>query len=115
MSKKKNKGYDGVVYSTANNYDYQEFSDGEQDTLPPAEQNLKVIFEKKGRGGKAVTLVKGFIGTDEDLNDLGRKLKTKCGVGGSSKDGEIIIQGEHKQKVLSILQDLGYKAKLAGG
>lgn len=115
MSKKKKKGFDGVVYSTASDFEYQEAASYEEDTLPPDEQNLKVIYEKKGRGGKAVTLVKGFVGTEEDLNDLGRTLKTKCGVGGSAKDGEIIIQGEHKQKVLQILQDLGYKAKLAGG
>ncbi len=115
MSKKKKKGYDGIVYSTASDFEYEEFTGDEEETLPPNEQNLKVIYERKGRGGKAVTLVKGFIGTEDDLNDLARKLKTKCGVGGSAKNGEIIIQGEHKNKVLQILHNLGYKAKIAGG
>lgn len=115
MSKKKKKGFDGIVYSTSSDFEYQEFSQEEEETLPPDEQNLKVVYEKKGRGGKAVTLVKGFVGSEEGLNTLGRTLKTKCGVGGAAKDGEIIIQGEHKQKVIQILHDLGYKAKIAGG
>lgn len=114
MSNKNKKKWDGIMYSTNPDFEYEDNSE-EQDTLAPSEQDLKVIYEKKGRGGKAVTLVRGFIGTADDLNDLGKTLKTKCGVGGSAKDGEIIIQGEQKQKVLQILQNLGYKAKLAGG
>lgn len=109
MSKNKNKV--GVVYST--NPDYQYDYEGEDDlieTLPPAQQKLHVKMERSGRGGKTVTLVERFVGTEEDLNALGKTLKSKCGVGGSVKDGQIIIQGDFRERVIAILKDLGYKA-----
>lgn len=113
MSKKKKKKIIGdIMYSTNPDFEF----DLEQDieTLSPAEQNLKVWLDRKHRGGKQATLVKEFVGNDDDLKDLAKILKTKCGVGGSSKDGEIIIQGDHREKVIEILKNLGYKAKKAG-
>lgn len=110
MGKNKKNRVD-IVYSTNNDFDY-EYEEGiEEETLPPAQQNLRVFIEKKQRGGKTATVVKGFVGSTEDLSDLAKKLKTKLGVGGSSKDGEIIIQGQLDEKVRSLLVELGYKAK----
>ena len=101
----------GVVFSTNPDYQYEEESRSEQETLEPAKQNLIVSIDRKGRGGKQVTLVTGFVGTADDLADLGRTLKVKCGVGGSAKDGEITIQGDFRERVTSLLKDMGYKAK----
>ena len=96
-----------VVYSTNPNYQYEY----NQETLAPEKQNLRVTLDSKQRKGKTVTLVQGFTGTEEDLKELAKLLKNKCGVGGSVKDGEIIIQGEVKEKVLTILRDNKYRAK----
>ena len=100
-----------VVYSTNPNYQYEYNQEKEQETLAPEKQNLRVTLDSKQRKGKTVTLVQGFTGTEEDLKELAKLLKNKCGVGGSVKDGEIIIKGEVKEKVLTILRDNKYRAK----
>ena len=100
-----------VVYSTNPNYQYEYNQGKEQETLAPEKQNLRGTLDSKQRKGKTVTLVQGFTGTEEDLKELAKLLKNKCGVGGSVKDGEIIIQGEVKEKVLTILRDNKYRAK----
>jgi len=117
MAKNKNnwKNREGVVYSTSNSFHYEYDEASEQDTLPNNEQELKIQLDKKARGGKQVTLITGFVGTEEDLKDLGKMLKGKCGVGGSAKDGEILIQGDVRQKVLEVLSKEGYKTKRIGG
>lgn len=101
----------GMVYSTNPDFQYQTPQEQTAETLPPEKQDLRVWRESKGRGGKQVTLVRGFAGTDEDLEKLGRMLKNKCGVGGSVKDGEIIIQGDCRDRVTELLLQAGYKAK----
>lgn len=101
----------GVVFSTNPDFTYEEEGLQEEDTPEPSRQNLIVSIDRKGRGGKQVTLVSGFIGRSEDLAELGRTLKVKCGVGGSAKDGEITIQGDFRDRVTSLLKEMGYKAK----
>ena len=113
MAKKK-KGKINVVYSTNPDYDFDAESE-EMETLNPSEQLLYVSIDRKQRKGKAVTLIEGFIGTDDDLKDLAKMLKSKCGVGGSAKDGEIIIQGEVRDKVMVLLEKENYKTKRKGG
>ena len=97
-----------VVYSTNPDYQYESSEEEEEVTLPKNQQKLRVSMEKKGRGGKTVTLIKGFVGSDDDLKELGKLLKTKCGVGGSTKDGEVIIQGDFKQRIIDLLKAEGY-------
>ena len=101
----------GVVFSTNPDFTYEEEAAEEEQTLEPGKQNLIVGIDRKGRGGKQVTLVTGFVGTADDLSELGRTLKVKCGVGGSAKDGEITIQGDFRDRVGALLKDMGYKAK----
>ena len=101
----------GVVFSTNPDFNYEEETEVQQETLEPSKQNLIVSIDRKGRAGKQVTLVTGFIGSDDDLADLGRALKVKCGVGGSAKDGEITIQGDFRDRVVTLLKDMGYRAK----
>jgi len=109
MSSKKNKpDTRGFVYSTDPNFSF-ESQQNNSETLPPAQQKLKIRLDTKHRAGKAVTLVEGFVGTVEDLEDLGKKLKSFCGTGGSAKDGEIIVQGDQREKVLQWLVKNGYK------
>ena len=97
-----------IVYSTNPDYHYSDDDDTNVDILPKEKQLLRISLDKRNRKGKAVTLITGFEGSEEDLQDLGKLLKTKCGVGGSAKDGEIIVQGDNRQKVLDILQKEGY-------
>lgn len=108
----KNKNKVGVVYSTNPDYQY-EYEDEmlEAETLPPGQQKLVVAIDRRQRGGKQATLVKGFVGTDEDLQKLSKVLKNKCGVGGTAKDGEILIQGDLRDKIVLLLQEQGYQAK----
>ena len=107
MSKKNKDRGDGLVFST--NQDYFNDYDGDEaaDTLPKNQQKLRVRVETKHRGGKTATVVDGFIGTEDDMKDLGKELKTKCGAGGSVKDGLIIIQGDYKEKIIGWLRDWG--------
>lgn len=104
-----------IVYSTNPNFSYQTEPDEEAETLPPAQQQLKIMLDKKARAGKQVTLISGFIGKSDDLESLGKALKNLCGSGGSAKDGEILVQGDHRDKILTYLTSKGYKAKKAGG
>ena len=101
----------GVVFSTNPDFTYEEETVEEEVTLEPSKQNLIVSIDRKGRGGKQVTLITGFVGSSDDLAELGRTLKVKCGVGGSAKDGEITIQGDFRDRVVALLKDMGYRAK----
>ncbi|WP_139959622.1 translation initiation factor [Flavicella sediminum] len=116
MSKKKLSNLSdlgGFVFSTNDNFEYDQ---NESEATPAnKQQNLEALFSNKGRGGKTVTVIKGFVGTDADLKALGKTLKTKCGVGGSVKDGEIIIQGKFRDKIMEILKKDGYNVKRVGG
>ncbi|MFA6591837.1 MAG: translation initiation factor [Bacteroidales bacterium] len=101
----------GVVYSTNPDFNFQKGKEVEEETLPPQKQRLFVTLDKRNRAGKKVTLVTGFTGAGDDLSELGRALKVKCGVGGTAKDGEITIQGDLRDKVAALLQEMGYNAK----
>lgn len=105
------KKRDGVVYSTSSDYNYEYAGQEEQATLPPPQQQLRVLLDKSGRAGKQVTLVTGFIGATSDLTTLSKLLKTACGTGGSVKDGEILVQGDMREKIVQLLVKEGYKVK----
>ncbi len=104
----------GMVYSTNPDFEYQS-SEECVETVAPAKQDLRVWLDRKQRGGKVATIVCGYKGAESDLKELAKMLKSKCGVGGSAKDGEIIIQGDHRDKVVELLLKAGYKCKKAGG
>lgn len=112
---KKNKNLVNVVYSTNPNFQYEEEQQDEHDTLPNQQQKLYVSIDKKQRAGKEVTLIEGFVGLEDDLKDLGKMLKSKCGVGGTVKDGEIIIQGNFRDKIIELLKKEGYQTVRKGG
>lgn len=114
MSKNKKERVN-IVYSTNPNFSYDQEEESGQETLAAHLQTLYVSIDKKQRAGKEVTLVEGFIGSDDDLKELGKLLKSKCGVGGTAKDGEIIVQGNFRDKVMELLQKEGYKVKRKGG
>ena len=112
MAKKK---FTNVVYSTNPNFQFEIEEEKSVDTLAKNQQKLYVSIDKKQRAGKEVTLIEGFIGSEDDLKELGKMLKSKCGVGGSVKDGEIIIQGNFRDKVMELLVKDGYQVKRKGG
>ena len=105
----------GVVFSTNPDFQYKKEEEEEQKTLPVQQQHLKVSLDRKKRKGKSVTLITGFVGSADDLKALGKMLKTKCGVGGSVKDSEILIQGDFCSKIIVLLKNEGYKVKKSGG
>jgi translation initiation factor 1 len=111
MSKKNKPDTRGFVYSTDPSFSFEE-EQSNIDTLPPAQQKLKLRLDTKHRAGKVVTLIEGFVGKEEDLQELGKKIKSFCGTGGSAKDGEIIVQGDHREKVLQWLKKNEYKVQL---
>ena len=104
----------GVVFSTNPDFQYETTSEAEAETLAPAKQNLRVWLDRL-KGGRVATVVRGFVGSDADLEELGKELKRSCGVGGTAKDGEIIIQGDHRDRVVDLLTKAGYRCKKAGG
>jgi len=111
---KKNKGRINVVYSTNPDFKFEEEKNEDRSTLPPQQQNLKVFLDRIG-GGKLISRVSGFVGTEQDLETLTKLLKQRCGVGGNAKDGEILIQGDNREKIVMLLSKDGYKIKKAGG
>ena len=110
----KNKHRDGIVFSTESSFEYESLNNDNAETLPSQQQDLRVFLDRKG-GGKMVSRVNGFIGKIDDLEELAKSLKKHCGVGGSIKDGETLIQGDHREKIVLFLTKQGYKCKKAGG
>jgi translation initiation factor 1 len=104
----------GVVFSTNPDFQYETDKENEATTLAPERQNLKVWLDRL-KGGRVATVVRGFVGSADDLATLGKELKKSCGVGGTAKDGEIIIQGDHRDRVVELLTKAGYRCKRAGG
>ncbi|MEM9919407.1 MAG: translation initiation factor [Bacteroidota bacterium] len=116
MKKKNRKDRSGIVFSTNPDFEFHSEEDETVGSAPPAQQKLRIFLDRKSRKGKSVSLITGFAGSEADLKELSKYLKSKCGVGGSVKDGEIIIQGDHRDKILQLLLDKGYKhTKKAGG
>lgn len=118
MDKRKKKisnDFGGIMYSTDSSFVYEDAEPQDEKELSPAQQDLRVTLDRKNRGGKAVTLITGFIGSDEQLQILAKFLKGKCGVGGAAKHGEILIQGDFRDKIILLLQNEGYKVKKSGG
>jgi translation initiation factor 1 len=115
MSKKDFKQREGIVYSTNPGFNYSPVPKETKITAIPEKQDLRVYLDRKQRAGKTVTIIKGFIGKEEDLEILGKTLKSKCGTGGTVKEGEILIQGDFREKIMQDLQLMGFKAKKAGG
>jgi translation initiation factor 1 len=115
MATRKKKSGNGIVYSTNPDFVYDDNRIKEPDTIPSRQQDLRISLDKKLRGGKKVTLITGFVGKTDDLKALGNMLKIKCGTGGSVKDGEILIQGDFRERIMKLLQDKGYKVKRSGG
>ena len=105
----------GVVYSTNSEYTFETDGKEKQETAEPSQQKLYVKLDRKNRKGKSVTLVEGFVGTENDLKELGKELKSKCGVGGSAKDGLILLQGDFRDRVISLLKEKGFNVKRSGG
>lgn len=104
----------GVVFSTNPDFDYEHQEEEQEETLDPKQQDLRVMLDRKRRKGKTVTLITGFVGNEEDLKELAKIIKSKCGVGGTAKDGEIMVQGDFKSKILDLLKGMGYRAKPVG-
>ena len=104
-----------IVFSTNSNVKIDEENENNIKKLPPNEQYLKIFLDRKGRKGKIVTLIKGFVGTKKDLKEMSKSLKKKCGVGGTVKDNEMLIQGNFREKIIEILKNDGYNVKRVGG
>jgi translation initiation factor 1 len=110
----KNKNRSGIIFSTNPDFTYQVDETQEQETLPPEQQNLRIWLEKNHRGGKEVSVIRNFVGSEKDMENLCKEIKTKCGTGGSVKEGEILIQGDQRKKISEYLTKAGYRFKLAG-